>query len=329
MPPVPRKIWVVTTSWGILGRTRGPVHAGGATDAAATAEANRRYALELLDQAAAYRPDLVCFPETLQIVNVPQAERAGVAEPVPGPLFDALAEGARRIGSYVVTGLYEQRGPVRVNSTVMIDRQGNLVGRYDKLRPTEGELAGGIVPGADVPVFETDFGKVGIQTCFDVGWPPGWDTLGALGAELVVWPSAYDGGFPLQAHAWRNRYYVVSSVWTHFARVLDITGRALASTTRQVRMAACRIDLEKTLFHTDENLARLPAAERCLGRDLEAVQYSEEHYFTLESHDAAWPIARIAQEFGLIPYRDCHRRAEAAQDEARGHRLPIDAPARA
>jgi hypothetical protein len=86
-----------------------------------------------------------------------------------------------------------------------------------------------------------------------------------------------------------------------------------------VRQAACRIDLEKTLFHTDENLARLPEAERCLGRDLEAVQYSEEHYFALESHDAAWPMARIVKEFGLVAaFEERAARYAATVDVASG-----------
>ncbi|MDQ3702624.1 MAG: hypothetical protein M3442_17125 [Chloroflexota bacterium] len=55
-----------------------------------------------------------------------------------------------------------------------------------------------------------------------------------------------------------------------------------------------------------------------LGRGAEVVQYSDENYFTLESHDAAWPVARIAREFGLETFRDCHARATRLQDQARG-----------
>src|SRR6266536_633562 len=86
------------------------------------------------------------------------------------------------------------------------------------------------------------------------------------GTELVVWPSAYDGGFPLQAYAWRNQYYVVSSVWTSFGRVIDITGRVLGQTTRSVRLVAQQIDLEKRLFHTDYNLGKIALIRQKLGR---------------------------------------------------------------
>src|SRR3712207_7956687 len=40
-----------------------------------------------------------------------------------------------------------------------------------KCRPTDGEIASGVRPGPlDPPVFETDFGKIGIQICFDIKW---------------------------------------------------------------------------------------------------------------------------------------------------------------
>ncbi len=301
---MPRKVWIATTSWGSVGGR--------------SAAQNAATALALVDEAAAVRPDLICLPDEVQMLGTPRDDRPGLAEPVPGPLFDALAERARRYGTNIVAGLGERRDGRWYNTAILIDRRGHLAGRYDKRCPTDYELAGGVEPGRALPVFETDFGRVGVQICYDIGWPANWDALGRAGAELVVWPSAYDGGFPLQAYAWRNRYYVLSSVWTHFGRVIDITGRVLASTGRSTRVAAQQVDLEKTLFHTDYNLARLPEARAHLGRALEVVHYSDESYFTLESHDSRWPVARIARQFGLETFRDYHARATRLQDEARG-----------
>jgi predicted amidohydrolase len=306
---MPRKIWVIATSWG--------------SGAGRTKERNLEMALGLLDEAAAVRPDLVCLPEEFPLIGTPRDERPDLLEPIPGPVFDALAERARRYGTCVVAGLGEHRDGRRHNTAVLIDRQGRLAGRYAKVRATDYEIAAGVVPGGEIPVFETDFGRLGIQICYDIGWPANWDHLGAQGAELVAWPSAYDGGFPLQAYAWRNQYYVVSSVWSHFARVIDITGRILARTTRQTRLVAQQIDLEKTLFHTDNNLGKLPAIRRRLGRDVEVVQYSDENYFTLESHRPEWPVARIAREYEMETFRAYHARATRVQDEARGGPIAV------
>ncbi len=306
---MPRKVMVVTTAWGANGGTAGLA-------AEAIKERNLQTALALLDEAAALRPDVVCLPEELLIIGVPREHRRALLEPAHGPAFAALAERARRHGTYVVAGLGELRGGRRYNTAVLIDRQGHLVGQYDKVQPTDYEVAAGVTPGSGLPVFETDFGKVGIQICYDIGWPAGWDELGQHGAELVVWPSAYDGGFPLQAYAWRNQYYVVSSVWTSFGRVIDITGRVLGQTTRSVRLVAQQIDLEKRLFHTDYNLDKLAQIRQKLGRSVEIVPYSDENYFTMESHDAAWPVGRIAREWEMETFREYHARATCVQDEA-------------
>jgi hypothetical protein len=99
--------------------------------------------------------------------------------------------------------------------------------------------------------------------------------------------------------------------------VIDITGRILTETTRQTRLAAQQIDLEKTLFHTDYNLGKLSQIRQQLGRGVEVVQYSDENYFTLESHDPEWPVQRIARSWEMETFREYHARATCVQDETR------------
>jgi hypothetical protein len=45
---------------------------------------------------------------------------------------------------------------------VLIDRAGNLIGKYRKVYLPREEIEGGLSPGSDYPVFRTDFGKVGL-----------------------------------------------------------------------------------------------------------------------------------------------------------------------
>lgn len=91
-----------------------------------------------------------------------------------------------------------------------------------------------VMPGKELPVFDTDFGRIGIQICFDIGWRDGWKELADKGAQLVIWTSAYDGGNLLHTYAAHNMYYVVSSVRTDHAhtsqvsRCAKIEGKELA-----------------------------------------------------------------------------------------------------
>lgn len=132
--------------------------------------------MQRLEQAASFQPDIVCLPELFA---------RSAPEPVPGPTTERLGGWARKHSSYVVAGIKTQSGGRIYNSAVLLDRDGKLVGRFDKIHPTERELQNGITPGAtDPPVFETDFGTIGIQICFDVNWWENWKRLKEKGARI-------------------------------------------------------------------------------------------------------------------------------------------------
>jgi len=61
---------------------------------------------------------------------------------------------------------------------VVVFRQGRIAGQYNKIHPTENEIKEGTHPGdTELRVFETDFGTIGIQICFDVNWQEQWRRL--------------------------------------------------------------------------------------------------------------------------------------------------------
>lgn len=285
---------------------------------ASSVESNRAFAVTCIEAAAAERADLLCLPETFLEIGLPEDQKP-VAETVPGPTVDTLAALARKHGLWVVAPI-SVRTPVGVieNTAVVIDRRGAVAGAYSKIHPTIGEIRQrAIVPGNEAAVMETDFGRLGLAICYDVGWPEHWEALQRQGAELVVWPSAYDGGFPLQAYAWLYQYYVATSVRTEHSRIIDISGRILASTSRWHRFATETIDLEKELFHIDDQIAKLQRLQLELGQRARVEALTEEHVFTLESNDPAWPVQRIKAEYGLESFHDYHRRAAGVQDEVR------------
>lgn len=283
-----------------------------------SAEANRDFARSCIQAGAAEEADLVCLPETFLEIGLPNAARP-VAETIPGPTFDAIAELARQHALWVVAPFCVRNDVGLVeNNALVFDRRGELVGNYAKVHPTIGECRQrSIVPGTDPVVVDADFGRLGLAICYDVGWPDHWQRLRDQGAEIVVWPSAYDGGFPLQAYAWLHSYYVVSSVRTEHSRIIDITGRVIAATSRWHRFAAATVDLEKELFHIDDQVEKIRRLQLELGRSVRVEALTEEHVFTVESDDPAWPVPRIKERFGLENFRDYHRRAEAVQDASR------------
>lgn len=109
-----------------------------------------------------------------------------------GPAIQLMSAKAKQWNMYVSGTIFLRRGndDVIYNSAPLYDRLGELVGIYDKVNLYDPELDYGTSPGNSVPVFKTDFGTVGIMTCYD-SWHPAVAKLLALkGAEIILFPSA-------------------------------------------------------------------------------------------------------------------------------------------
>jgi predicted amidohydrolase len=73
------------------------------------------------------------------------------------------------------------------NTAILIDREGSVVGKYDKMFPTIGEIERGIVPGTEAPVFETEIGRIGMLICFDLNIAEVRDSLKRGHPDIVVY----------------------------------------------------------------------------------------------------------------------------------------------
>jgi len=275
-----------------------------------------RRALELAEAAGQSGCDLVLLPEALY-------SRSDDAQPEQEALLvmrEQLSEIARRHSMYVMAGMHAWEDDVRFNCAVLFGRSGDVTGTYRKIHPTEGEIRSGVAPGTDLPVFDLDFGRVGAMVCFDIGWPDEWARLAEKGAEMVCWLSAYDGGFPLQAYAWTNRYYVVSSVRSTEAKFIDVTGAILSRTSRWTRLCIDELNLDRELFHIDQNWDRLAAVQARYGDSVGVRGFSEENLFTLDPLGDLATLEEVKREFRLERYDAYHGRVTLIQDEAR-HKL--------
>lgn len=314
---MPRKVRVTTTSFAFPnGRT---------------VEQNREQAVRFLDAAGSNGSDLACLPETF-----PQAGIAGdampAAEPLEGETFAALAAAAKKHAMWVVGGYFATAGDAGIeNIAAVIDRDGRLAGHYSKVHPTISEMRRySVLPGRGPLVVDTDFGRVGVAICYDFGWPALWSEMRDAGADLVVWPSAYGGGLPLQAYAWMHGYHIVSAVLSEHSRIIDISGSVVASTSRWQRMATATIDLEKELLHIAPSLGqheKLFRLQEELGGRVTIQGFTEENFVTLESNDPDWPVARLKAHYGLVNNREYHELATQLQDEARPARDAAEATA--
>jgi beta-ureidopropionase len=161
--------------------------------------ANLARAEEYIARAAAERCDLVMFPELYL-----QGYRADdlfvdTAEPIPGPATDRLAALAKQHDLYIVMGMgrLEEDFPHLVyNSLCFVGPEG-LLGYYDKVHlGTFHPYIEGVyfAPGRHAPVFDTRFGRVSLQICYDSWFPELTRTYALKGSLLNLVISAGPSG---------------------------------------------------------------------------------------------------------------------------------------
>jgi len=289
---------------------------------------NRRRMAGLIEYALSGQPDIIALPESFTLAGLAEPRIEEMAEDVPGPTLAMAAAYASAQRVYILCPILARRADGLHIEAFLLDRAGQIAGSYQKNHPVvEGceyaKLEFGSRPGSAAPVFETDFGKIGVQICFDIEYRDGWDALAAGGAELIFWLSAYDGGRDLNAMAWNYHCFVASAVQTRHARIIDPMGETLTMTGAHEAVAFASIDLDTVLFHMDFNKAQIPALRAKYGADIELRSYHEEGYFTLRSLKAGLSVAEIIQEFQLDPLRDYLARNRRMQDALRsGAPLP-------
>jgi predicted amidohydrolase len=270
----------------------------GATLEARIADAVRR-AEGLIDRAAHDRPDIIVLPETFTGLGCGTEMWFRTAETVPGPTASRLSEKARQHRCYIVCPIVRRQGALVHNSAVLLGRDGDVVGAYDKMHPTIGEIEAGITPGAEAAVFDTDFGRVGCAICFDLNFRDVAEGLKSRGAELVCFPSMYRGGLQTRIWAFEYSVFLASATPGEGSVLVDPLGNVLEQSSAYEPIISRRINLDYADFHIDGNNARWQDIKAKYGDAVELDILSPEARFVLYSHHPERTAQEIIEEFGL------------------------------
>lgn len=290
-------------------------------------ESRIRLVLERMNEVAGLKPDLVCLPELFDTIWVREkisVKDAAEDEKVPGPVTSRIAEYAKKNNCYVVCPIYTKTDGYYYNSSVLIDRKGKIAGVYHKAHavPSEilvrGKFGEGVSAGAlNQPVIQTDFGKVGMVICYDANWADVWDNCKKQGAEVILFSSAYPGGKMLNHYALRNSAYIISSTGGD-ARIIDISGNDLSSSSTFTRYAWANINLDKVNLSTWPTNGRLPAIFNKYGNDrLTLKVWDANEVITLESNDPQLKVKDVLKEFKIPSYEEELVRTKIVQDKYR------------
>jgi beta-ureidopropionase len=165
--------------------------------------------------------DVAIFGEYANVQHLPinRDNVRGFADVVPGPVTERIAEFARRYSMNILAPLVGLCDGKLRNVTVLIGRDGAIVGQYYKAHLPLPEAEWGFNAGEDIPVFDFDFGRVGVMTCMDIEYPEHALVLMLRGAEIIFFPHVQgswgeiDWEIRYRARAIDTGLYIVSACY--------------------------------------------------------------------------------------------------------------------
>ena len=269
---------------------------------------------ELLAKVLPKKPDLIVFPEVCDlpyfILETPE-KRKEFIERKGDAILNYMKDVAKKNNCHIAynSWITKDDGTMR-NATLMIGRDGEIHGSYEKNHLTFGELDLGILPGADAALLGCDFGNVTGVTCFDLNFDEIRERCHAKKPKLVLFCSQYHGELMRYAFAYETRAYFVGCCPGHYlaSYIISPLGEEIADNVRiDPPIIVKTINLDYAVVHRDENEEKLRAAKKKYGAsititapdDLGACMISSESPdFTAEDIISEFKIETIDEYLG-------------------------------
>ena len=168
-------------------------------------------AVALIREAASRGAQIVCLKElfnTPYFAKSTRVEHFDLAQPVPGPITDTMQALAKELAVVIVVPIFVRRAAgLYMNSAVVIDADGEILGVYDKMHiphdpmfeekyyftPGDAHLDyHGEKQGAanGFKVWKTRYANVGVLVCWDQWYPEAARITALLGADVLFYPTA-------------------------------------------------------------------------------------------------------------------------------------------
>ncbi|MFN3349311.1 carbon-nitrogen hydrolase family protein [Pseudorhodoplanes sp.] len=167
-----------------------------------TPQTNLDHAAAMIREAAGAGADYVQTPEMTNIMELSREKLfAAITDEDKDICLAALRELARELKIYLHIGsLAIKVSPEKAaNRAFIIDPQGEIVARYDKIHMFDVDLANGesyresnnFRPGESAVVADLPFARFGLTICYDLRFPALYRALAEAGATVLTIPAAF------------------------------------------------------------------------------------------------------------------------------------------
>lgn len=218
------------------------------------------------------KPDLIVVPEMCDCPrDWPVAEQFGYYRIRKSRIRDFFAQMAKEHNCYITyAAIRESEDSSWHNSSVVIDRKGNIAGIYNKNHLMVKEATeGGISYGKEAPIIQCDFGRVACAICFDLNFDQLRLKHAAAKADLLIFSSVYHGGELVQGYwAYSCRCHFVGAIAGLPCQVRNPFGEILASSTNYRDYTVATVNLDCCLTHYDYNGDKLKALKAHYGQQV-------------------------------------------------------------
>ncbi len=162
---------------------------------------NLETAQRLVRAAAGDGAELIVLPEKWNLLGGAADLEEGAEELEGGPTIAAVRSWAAELGVDLLAGSIAERVPGQdrcFNTSVLIDREGEIVAAYRKIHMFDVEV-GGVTyreseheqPGDEIVVATAGEVELGLSVCYDLRFPELYRILAVRGAQLIAVPSAF------------------------------------------------------------------------------------------------------------------------------------------
>lgn len=156
---------------------------------------NLYHALEMAEEAARKKADIICLPELFMFKYFPQERNNNVIpEKIPNEATEIFSRLAKKYSvGFILGSLYEKADDGYYNTSVLINEEGNISGKYRKIHLPDDECfyeRNYFKSGNEYVVSEIKKVKVGVLICFDQWYPEPARILKLMGADIIFYPSA-------------------------------------------------------------------------------------------------------------------------------------------
>ncbi len=180
--------------------------------------------------------DLILLPELWNIGFMSFDRYRNEAETQEGPTLTLLRTLAKELTCHLHTGSFvEKRGDRLYNSSFLLNPEGEILGSYQKIHlfTYQSEEAQILTPGTSITVIPTEFGNLGLATCYDLRFPELFRRMLDQGAEVFLvssaWPTPRLEHWLLlnRTRALENLCYLISSNCVGINRGARFAGHSL------------------------------------------------------------------------------------------------------